>query len=199
MKIKMITVTCLFLAISFALSACTGLPAGRLDDRNRTNVTEEQTPKTAESETGMYPFPFEFTAKDLYGNDVTAETLGEKEIFFLHLWATWCPPCVAEMGELAEIAEMYDENVGFLGLLSDYADNLRGAIRLTEQNNVGFINIPDRTRGLEAALRMLSTGFVPTTVLIDKDGNIIGEPLIGAHGLGYAKYIDEALEIVRSK
>ena len=35
------------------------------------------------------PFPFEFMAVDLFGNTVTDETIGEKQMFFIHFWATW--------------------------------------------------------------------------------------------------------------
>ncbi|MCL2703026.1 MAG: TlpA family protein disulfide reductase [Defluviitaleaceae bacterium] len=151
---------------------------------------------TADNETGS--FPFEFTAEDIFGETVTRDDLSGKEIYFVHLWATWCGPCIAEMGELAEVAEMYADSVGFLGLLTDYYENRAGAARVAEANGVTFMNIPDRTPGLETVRQMVQSGFIPTTIIIDGAGNMIGGQLVGAKGLGYARYIEEALETVRS-
>ena len=49
-------------------------------------------------------FPFEFEAEDLYGNIVTHESLGERELFLLYLWTTWCGACIASMPGMAELA-----------------------------------------------------------------------------------------------
>ena len=34
-------------------------------------------------------FPFSFISEDLYGNTITGDDLGEKELFFAYLWAVW--------------------------------------------------------------------------------------------------------------
>jgi len=146
-----------------------------------------------------HTFPFEFETKDLWGETVTHETLGEKEIFFVHLWGTWCPPCVAEMGELAEIAKEYSERVGFIALLDDFTTNPRGAIGLIEHNGVEFLNVAHTTPGLEDVLAMLRSGYVPTTIIIDGDGKMIGEQIIGSYGHAYIRFIEEALKEVAGR
>ena len=69
-------------------------------------------------------FPYQFAAMDLYGNPIDERTLGEKEVYFVQYWGTWCPPCVGEMPELAELAYMYGDRVGFIGLDDDYKSNI---------------------------------------------------------------------------
>ena len=141
------------------------------------------------------PFPYEFSAQDLYGNPVSAETLGEKRIFFVHLWGSWCPPCIGEMPELAQVAAEYEATVGFLGLVDDYASNLDGVVQVTEASGVPltFINVDDKTEGLAELRAMIQSGYVPTTIFIDGNGEMISEHIIGAHGKAYAEIIDGVL------
>jgi threonine dehydrogenase-like Zn-dependent dehydrogenase len=51
-----------------------------------------------------------------------------------------------------------------------------------------------RHRDFQRLLQMLQSGYVPTTILIDKNGRIVGKQIIGAYGRGYEKFIDEALK-----
>ena len=139
-------------------------------------------------------FPYAFTARDLYGNEITEQSLGEKEVFFAHLWATWCPPCLVEMPDIAKIAEEYAGRVGFIGLLADYDSNRQGAIRIKESAGVTFVTVDAGTKGLENVLAMLDTGYVPTTVILNGDGEMVGEAIIGAYGMGYSRFLDSALD-----
>ncbi|MCL1896550.1 MAG: TlpA family protein disulfide reductase [Clostridiales bacterium] len=147
---------------------------------------------------GNYPpgaFPFSFAAEDLKGESVTEKSLGQKRLFFVHYWATWCGPCVSEMPELAAIAEGYSEEVGFLALLDDYSSNIDGAKNITRSAGVpdSFIMVDAETPGLEGLLLMVSSGYVPTTVLVGADGEMIGEQLIGSYGRKYAAVLDDCL------
>jgi len=142
-------------------------------------------------------FPFSFTAKDLYGNTVTEETIGKKQLFFVHLWGTWCPPCIDEMPELAVVAEEFSDVVGFIGLLDDYSANLEGAVNIAKSSGKpdSFINIDAYHPELIDLLELLYTGYVPTTIIITPDGEVL-ETLIGAYGAEYALFLDEFLEII---
>ena len=124
---------------------------------------------------------------------MTEASLGEKELFFVHLWATWCPPCIAEMPELAQIANDYGDRVGFIALLEDYQRGADAAIRITEASGVPFICVDARGEDFSTLLNMLNSGYVPTTVLIGSDGGMIGEQIIGAFGEGYKWLIEDAL------
>ena len=162
--------------------------------------TPDNTPTPGEQNvfTGR-PFPFEFTSVDIYGNTVTEVSLGEKELFFIHYWATWCPPCIAEMPDLAQLERDYEDRVGFLVLLGDF-DNKAGAIEIYE--NFGFPDIDNSVTicgetvfaARHEIMQMLSIQYIPTTVIIDADGNML-EHLIGAHFGEYAGFLDRHLGI----
>jgi thiol-disulfide isomerase/thioredoxin len=140
-------------------------------------------------------FPFSFDIEDIYGNLVTTESMGEKQLFFVHLWATWCSPCIAELPDLAVVAGEYADRVGFIGLLDDFDSNPDGAKNLIDSSNKpeSFITVDARLPELEDLLDLLKTGYVPTTVIFTADGTMF-EPLIGAYGYGYAAVLDAILE-----
>ncbi|MDR0494260.1 MAG: TlpA family protein disulfide reductase [Treponema sp.] len=141
-----------------------------------------------------FTFPYAFTALNLNGTEVTEKSLGEKELFVVHYWATWCGPCVREMPDLAAIVQKYGDRVGFIALLDDYHDNRSAAIRITEKAGVSFAMVDARHKDFRKLLQMLQSGYVPTTVLIGKNGKIAGEQIIGAYGKGYGGFIDKALK-----
>jgi len=140
------------------------------------------------------PFPFAFNTVDIYGNTVTEASLGEKELFFVHYWATWCPPCLSEMPDLAQLERDFSDRVGFLVLLGDF-DNKDGAIEIYREHD--FPDIPNSITvcgettfsAQHEIMQMLDIMYVPTTVIIDADGNML-EHLIGAMFTSYAKYLD---------
>jgi len=148
---------------------------------------------TVHAAPNTFPFPFAFSVEDIYGRRVTEKSLGEKEIFFVHYLATWCPPCVREIPDLATIAKKYGDRVGFIGLLDDYDTNKAAAIRLVENAGIPFIMVDADHNDFRNLLRMVQSGYVPTTILIGRDGKIIGNQIVGAYGLGYANFIDRAL------
>jgi len=149
---------------------------------------------TGDSSSGN--FPFKFTEVDIYGNTVTEETLGEKQLFFIHLWATWCGPCIYEMPDLAELAKAYGDDVGFLALLDDYDSNIAGARRIVEASGVpdNFISIDAYTPGMRELFELVNSGYLPTTAIIDPSGNLLEQQLIGAYGPEYAGILDRLLD-----
>ena len=189
------------LTCALLFSACNAgqdhsVPASTSSANEETQVTNPDT--TAPDTTALAPagpFPFAFAAEDLYGNPVTEEALGEKQLFFVHFWATWCPPCVAEMPDLAKIAKDYSAEVGFIALLADYSDNLEGAKNLTESADIPatFIMIDANTPELAPLLAMLQTGYVPTSIVLNLEGELVEQQLIGAYGEKYAEILDSLL------
>ena len=138
-------------------------------------------------------FPFPFTATDIYGRNVTEASLGELDVFFIHFWGTWCPPCIAEMHELGQLALEYSDKVGFLMLLDDI-ENKDAAIEI--YNDHGFFDIEnvvtisawDNFDYDHEIFTMLDLQYVPTTIVIDSDGNLL-EHFAGAFFDGYAHFL----------
>jgi len=126
-------------------------------------------------------FP-EFSTSDLDGRIFTNAIFAENEITMINFWATWCPPCIAEMPDLAELAEILEKTnleAGLIGVLLDADD--RGAIRKAEQ-------ILDKAKAHFTQLRpnnemrsiLDAIDAIPTTIFVDSKGNIVGQAIVGA-------------------
>ena len=128
-----------------------------------------------------------FTTKDLEGNTITDSIFKEKDLTVVNIWGTFCGPCIGEMPELGEWSEEMPENVQLIGLVCDIEgedDSKRKdlAAEIMEEAGADFTNIiPDSSFN---SLLEWATG-VPATIFVDKEGNITGEPIIGAFVKGY--------------
>ena len=124
---------------------------------------------------------FTFATTDMAGNTVTsAEAFAGNKITLVNLWATWCPPCVGELGELAQIHERLREmDCGVVGILldADEAGAVGKARALMEENGVGYPVLALS----EDMYDVLSTvDVIPTSFFVDSNGNIVGTPIVGA-------------------
>lgn len=140
------------------------------------DVDKDDTDETAaEKETDTFPAP-DFTLTDQYGNVHTLSDYKGKTVF-LNFWATWCPPCRAEMPEIQELYEDYGENTGdviILGIASPDVGQEGSVEEITaflEENGYGYPVAMDT--GGEMAFAYGINAY-PTTFMIDKDGNVFG-------------------------
>ena len=88
------------------------------------------------------------------------------EVVLINFWATWCPPCVAEMPDLSALHEDYKEDVVFLFVANDQKEKVD--IFLEKH---GY-NIPVYYE-LGQAPKDLQTRSLPTTYIVSRSGNIV--------------------------
>jgi len=76
------------------------------------------------------------------------------------------------MPDMAKIAQDYGDNVGFIGLVVDFDSNASGAVKIIESAGIpsSFIMIDAYEPSAKALLDIVSTGFVPSSAYINKDG-----------------------------
>ena len=82
------------------------------------------------------------------------------------MWATWCPPCVAEMPSLQDLYNDYKDQVVFVFVTSEGAEKVTPFM---EKNNY---NLPIYNM-MSKEPDLLSTQSIPTTYLINKKGEIV--------------------------
>ncbi|MCL1845522.1 MAG: TlpA family protein disulfide reductase [Defluviitaleaceae bacterium] len=139
-------------------------------------------------------FPFAFSTYDLHGNTVTEADLGNKELFFVYFWATWCFACVQGMPTLAELHEEFGDRIGFLTLMDDFDTGAATAITAKENASAEFITVDARLDYFEELLPLVRSGFVPTSIIIDADGNVVGEQIVGGSARALRSAIRSALD-----
>lgn len=138
---------------------------------------------------GVAGSKIEFTARDLDGNPVSsADLFAGNKVTVLNIWATWCGPCIGELGDLQGIhRRMQEKGVGVVGMLMD--DDLDTARELMDEFKVGYpvILAPDT---LEDFFPLQA---YPSTLFIGPDGTVLTDPVIGAHVERYITILNSLL------
>ena len=136
----------------------------------------------ASSEATKFP---SFTGKDLDGNDVNSDELfSSSKVTVMNFWFTTCKPCVGELGDLEqlnkELAEKGGQVVGVNSFTLDgNKDDIADAKDVLNKKGVTYKNIWFKSDSEAGKLTSNLFSF-PTTYVIDQNGNIVGEPIMGA-------------------
>lgn len=126
-----------------------------------------------------------FDGKDLAGNEVKSSTLfGENTVTVVNFWFTTCSPCVGELAELEALNKQLAEKGGaVVGINSFTLDGDKTAIAeakdILTKKGVSYKNIWFDSKS-EAGKFTSGLYSYPTTYVVDKNGNIVGEPIVGA-------------------
>lgn len=88
------------------------------------------------------------------------------EVIVINLWATWCPPCVAEMPSFQALYDDYRNRVAFYFVSNEKSEILN---RFMERHNYTMPIF----QALEAAPEQLNSNALPTTYVIAKNGEIV--------------------------
>lgn len=136
-----------------------------------------------------------FTAKDLDGNTVTESIFSEKELTVVNIWGTFCNPCIGEMPELGAWAKDMPDNVQLIGLVVDIAgdedtEHHDLAVSITQSADADFTHIVANQDFIDILKDVYG---VPTTMFVDKDGNIVGDPVVGAYVDRYKEFVEDYL------
>lgn len=137
--------------------------------------TDNASGESQEEDPPAIPAP-SFTLSDQYGTTHSLSDYQGKTIF-LNFWATWCPPCKAEMPEIQALYEAYGNNENDLIVLGAAAPGYgqEGSIedirKFLEENGYTFPVVMDETGMLFGQYGIRA---FPTTFMIDSSGNVFG-------------------------
>ena len=132
----------------------------------------------------MTKFP-SFIGKDLDGNEVKSDDLfSGNAVTVVNFWFTTCGPCVAELSELdamnMELAGKGGELIGINAFTLDGDEkSITEAKETLDKNGATYRNIffdSDSDAGKFTA----GIYAYPTTYVVDRNGNIVGDPIVGA-------------------
>lgn len=140
-------------------------------------------------------FP-QFATSNLMGEDVTNNIFAQKKITVVNVWGTFCGPCIAEMPELGEWARNMPADAQLIGIICDVENpndlqTIEAANMILSEANADFVNLlPDES----LAQYLQTVEAVPTTLFIDSNGNLIGEPVVGADVESYKQRVEDYLK-----
>jgi thiol-disulfide isomerase/thioredoxin len=113
--------------------------------------------------------------KDENGKSISLHSLKGK-VVFINLWATWCPPCIHEMPSINELRKTFKDNKDLVFLMVDVDGNMERSKKWMKNKKFDLpVHVPDGE-----IPRELFTGSIPTTIIVDKQNNIIGRQVGGA-------------------
>lgn len=121
-------------------------------------------------------FP-ELKFKDESGKTISLKSLKGK-VVFINLWATWCPPCIHEMPSINGLRSTFKDNDDLVFLMVDMDNKIEKSKVWMESKNY---DLPVHVMDSELP-RELFNGSIPTTIIVDKQNNIV------ARHVGVADY-----------
>ena len=130
------------------------------------------------------PFPA-FEGKDLDGNPVKSDELfSANAVTVVNFWFTTCKPCVGELSELDALnKELAKKGGALIGVNTFTLDGDEAAISeakdVLAKKGVTYQNVYFDSDG-EAGKFTTNIFAYPTTYVVDRSGNIVGEPIVGA-------------------
>ena len=170
-------------------------------------AAEKETEKAGEAASSQKAANFsvsegslEFTAENLALESVDSSIFAEKDLTVLNVWGTFSGPCINEMPELGEWQRELPENVQIIGLVADVAgkedkEHIELANMILEKTNAQFTNIIPNNDFAELLSGVVG---VPTTFFINKEGKIVGKPIVGAQVPKYKSFVEEYLKTIES-
>ena len=167
---------------------------GKMDDQSGADKMAEQG--------SMQKFPA-FEGKDLDGNTVKSEELfSGNAVTVVNFWFTTCNPCVGELAELDALnKELAEKGGSLIGVNTFTLDGDEAAISeakdVLAKKGATYQNVYFDSDG-EAGKFTTNIFAYPTTYVVDRSGNIVGEPIVGAitekkQAETLQKLIDQAL------
>ena len=132
----------------------------------------------------MQKFPV-FEGKDLDGNTVKSDELfSANAVTVVNFWFTTCNPCVGELSELDALnKELAEKGGSLIGVNTFTLDGDEAAISeakdVLAKKGATYQNVYFNSDG-EAGKFTTNIFAYPTTYVVDRNGNIVGDPIVGA-------------------
>ena len=209
----------LLLAFFLMLTACAGKDTNDGKAANKEDTKQENTvqPEKEDSDAAdsknnevqsnaldefeVYGTFSEFVTYDIDGNEVTESIFANKDLTVVNIWGTFCGPCINEMPELGAWEKELPDNVQIVGLIVDISSTddetqIAAAKQITEKADVGFVNLIGGNGAFDELIS--SIVGVPTTIFVDKSGNIVGEIIVGADVDRYKSFVNKYIEALNN-
>lgn len=108
---------------------------------------------------------YDWKLTDLNNQKVNLDQFKGK-VILVNFWATWCPPCIAEMPSFQDLYDDYNDKVVFLFIAQDDENKVRKFL-LDKKHDIP-VYFPISTRPVE-----MNSNSLPTTYVINKKGQIV--------------------------
>ena len=128
--------------------------------------------------------PFKnFSGEDYDGNSIDESLFSGNAVTVINFWFTGCKPCVAELSKLNELNDTIKSMGGeVVGINTETFDGNEAAIKeaaaILESQGAKYRNLSIDSAS-DAGKYASEIMAFPTTILVDRNGNIVGDPILG--------------------
>jgi peroxiredoxin len=123
--------------------------------------------------TSVVPVAVKFPAPELTLNNLQGEKVSisdyQDKILLINNWATWCPPCRAEMPILSKYYQDHSEH-GFILIAIEAGEPVDEVAKFVEEFNLSFPILVDPDN---QALAAFKNDSLPSSYVIDHEGNVV--------------------------
>ena len=109
--------------------------------------------------------PLEYTLIDMSGIKQSIPIAKGKPVFVSY-WATWCPPCIAEMPSIERLYNKYGDKINFMLISNEKASKIQDFLKRKE------LDIPVFNSSMETPA-LLKSNSIPASYLIDANGKLL--------------------------
>ncbi len=176
LKFPVLFIILLSVILSLVFTGCISKLPIKLNDASDESVNETGTDVSDSAGTGdtgaSQGYENDFTLTDLDGNEVSLHDYKGK-IVVLNFWATWCPPCQAEIPDFVEVYDDYkDKGVQFFGISDDFDKSLQA---FEQQYKINYPTLLDGTP--DKVFAEWGIDAIPHTFILDENGKIVFDQL----------------------
>ena len=114
----------------------------------------------------------DFTLKDVTGKNTSLDSvLKANKAVLVNFWATWCPPCRAEIPGLIDLQKKYGAS-GFTVLGIDIGESGTKVSNFMQKIGINYPVLLDADQSVAEGYRVVG---IPTSYLVASDGKVLGE------------------------
>lgn len=154
------------------LSALTGTGLLILGFAALLNISTGKSSADSATESSVTPMEVSFRAPELSLENIEGKTQSladfKGEVVLVNNWATWCPPCKAEMPSLKQFHDTHTEE-GFTVIAVEAGDKLEDVLAFAQRLDLKF---PIWLDPNGASLQAINNGSLPNSYVIDRTGTV---------------------------
>lgn len=174
---KKVLIAILICVFSITLCACSSNAADSSSSQKKKSSTS-----STSSSSSLPEKVKNFESVDIDGNSITSDIFGKADYTIINFWGTYCNPCINEMPDLQSWNEELPDGVQMVGVVVDVSSTDSStnstAKQIVEQTGVKYRSIIPKGGLLNFTSALVG---VPTTIIVDKGGNVVGEAIVGAY------------------
>ena len=119
----------------------------------------------ASSDEKISPTDYQWSFQEMNGNTVSLEQM-KGEVIFLNFWATWCPPCIAEMPSIQKLHDNYGDRIKMVLVSQEEPETIKAFLEKNKYSMPTYIltsPIPE----------IFQSRSIPSSFLISPEGKLI--------------------------